>query len=132
MGGLQEFSRKISRQVHGNGGEEEAVRGSQGIRDVVETHSARRQGGSLEGVGVYVGREPGRLVISPGGVISWMQLPSRPPTPLATRQKARRRARDGERENASNARQRGEVGLEGVEGRAFEGARYLPPLERWL
>lgn len=37
---------------------------------------------SLERVAVYVGREPGRLVISPGGVISWMQLPSSAPTPF--------------------------------------------------
>lgn len=32
-------------------------------------------------MGCTVGREPGRLVISPGGVISWMQLPSSAPTP---------------------------------------------------
>lgn len=55
---------------------------SQGIRDVRETGRATRResGGSGGGGGgrLYVGREPGRLVISPGGVISWMQLPSKP------------------------------------------------------
>lgn len=52
--------------------------------------NTRSQGGSLEGLGVYVGREPGRLVISSGGVISWMQLPSRRPNPFGNS------AREGE------------------------------------
>jgi len=44
--------------------------------DAREGERKRGRGG-----GLYVGREPGRLVISPGGVISWMQLPSSAPTP---------------------------------------------------
>ena len=78
-------------------------------------------------------REPGRLVISSGGVISWMQLPSRrAQPPLATRAEGRRKGRRwrrdarGERATGWLSRRWWEGGGRGWGGTTFEGARYLP------